>query len=164
MSETGEKLFRRNPDSGGLDHVVIEDDSNSFGADVEVWDPDRIALFDDHLVLTKGTESRRLVAGIALVASGQGVEHHCPYGQSYRICDVFMCEEGLVRPGTVVPNVNSHSEICGAFTVFGSGVRVIDMVGIICAGDHWLRVLETIGMNIQGTLAPNMLAKASDPG
>ncbi|MFD8378409.1 hypothetical protein ACFV2X_07635 [Streptomyces sp. NPDC059679] len=61
---------------------MIEGDSNSFGADVEVWDPDR------------------------------------------------MCEEGLVRPGTVVLNVNSHSGICGAFTVFGSGVRAIGMVSI----------------------------------
>jgi homoaconitate hydratase family protein len=132
---------------------------DAFGADAKVWDPDRIALFEDHLVPAKDADSRRLAAGMALFASEQGIKHHYPYGQNYGICHVMMCEEGLVQPGTVVLGTDSHSVTYGAFNAFGSGVGMIDMVNVFYTGDLWLRVPETIEVTIEGRLAPHVLAK-----
>ncbi|MGW1196499.1 3-isopropylmalate dehydratase large subunit [Streptomyces sp. NPDC002536] len=132
---------------------------DAFGADATVWDPDRIALFEDHLVPAKDAESRRLAASMARFAAEQGITHHYPYGENYGICHVMMCEEGLVQPGTVVLGTDSHSVTYGAFNAFGSGVGMIDMVNAFYTGDLWFRVPETIEVRIEGELAPGVLAK-----
>ncbi|MFE7539441.1 3-isopropylmalate dehydratase large subunit [Streptomyces platensis] len=132
---------------------------DAFGPDATVWDPERIALFEDHLVPAKDAESRRLAAGMTQFATEQGISHHYPYGENYGICHVMMCDEGLVQPGTVVLGTDSHSVTYGAFNAFGSGVGMIDMVNAFYTGDLWFRVPETIEVRIEGELPPGVLAK-----
>jgi len=130
-----------------------------FGRDAKVWDPRRIALFQDHLVPAKDAVSRRLGMAMDRFAAEQGIEAYYPYGENYGVCHIVMCEEGHVLPGEVVLGTDSHSVTYGAFNAFGSGVGMTDMVNVFATGRLWLKVPEIINVDIRGALRPGVLAK-----
>jgi homoaconitase/3-isopropylmalate dehydratase large subunit len=120
-----------------------------FGRDAKVWDPRRIALFQDHLVPAKDAASRRLGMAMDRFAAEQGIEAYYPYGENYGVCHIVMCEEGHVLPGEVVLGTDSHSVTYGAFNAFGSGVGMTDMVNVFATGRLWLKVPEIINVDIR---------------
>lgn len=131
----------------------------AFGPGARVWDPDRIALFQDHLVPAKDAASRRLAMAMDEFAAAQGIRHYYPYGANYGVCHIVMCEEGLVRPGTVIVGTDSHSVTYGAFNAFGTGVGLVDMVNVFRTGELWFQVPEAILVRVDGRLRPGVLAK-----
>ena len=147
--------FTHDPVLEGLAQCFYRD----FGSDAKVWDPDKIALFQDHLVPAKDAASRRLAIAMSNFAAEQGIERFFPYGENYGVCHIVMCEQGLVRPGQVILGTDSHSVTYGAFNAFGSGVGMIDMVNVFRTGQLWLRVPETIEVRIDGELRPGVMAK-----
>ena len=130
-----------------------------FGAEARVWDPDRVALFQDHFVPAKDARSRALARAMDLFAAEQSIHHYYPYGADYGICHVAMCENGHVQPGTVVVGTDSHSVAYGAFNAFGTGVGLWDMACLFRTGDLWFRVPEVVGIRIDGALTAGVLAK-----
>lgn len=131
----------------------------AFGAGARVWDPERIALFQDHLVPAKDAASRRLAMAMDNFAAEQGIRHYYPYGENYGVCHIVMCEEGLVRPGTVITGTDSHSVTYGAFNAFGTGVGLIDMVNVFRSGELWFQVPETIEVRVDGPVPDGVFAK-----
>lgn len=130
-----------------------------FGSDAQVWDPKRIALFEDHFVPAKDSCTRALALAMARFAREQGIQHYYPYGGNYGVCHVVMCEEGFVLPGTVVVGTDSHSVTYGAFNAFGTGVGLWDMVSAFRIGSLWFRVPEVVEVRIDGSLRPDVMAK-----
>lgn len=130
-----------------------------FGSDARVWDPSRIALFQDHLVPAKDAASRRLCIAMDNFAAEQNITQYYPYGENYGVCHIVMCEEGLVRPGQVTLGTDSHSVTYGAFNAFGTGVGMVDMVNVFRTGELWFKVPETIAVRIDGELEPGVMAK-----
>jgi len=147
--------FTHDPVLEGLREAFYE----SFGADAKVWDPDRIALFQDHLVPAKDAISRRLAMAMDTFAAEQSIKAYYPYGENYGVCHIVMCEEGHVLPGEVVLGTDSHSVTYGAFNAFGSGVGMIDMMNVFATGHLWFKVPEVINVDIRGTLRQGVLAK-----
>jgi homoaconitase/3-isopropylmalate dehydratase large subunit len=147
--------FTHDPVLAGLRANFYEE----FGADAKVWDPDRIALFQDHLVPAKDMASRSLAIAMDNFAAEQKLEHYYPYGANYGVCHIVMCEEGHVRPGEVVIGTDSHSVTYGAFNAFGSGVGMIDMVNVFRTGRLWFSVPPVIEVRIDGAMPRNVLAK-----
>ena len=130
-----------------------------FGKDAKVWDPDKFALFQDHLVPAKDAISRRLAIAMDDFAKEQGLKHYYPYGANYGVCHIVMCEQGHVGPGEVVLGTDSHSVTYGAFNAFGSGVGMVDMLNVLATGRLWFIVPPIIRVEISGKLPPNVLAK-----
>lgn len=147
--------FTHDPVLEGLRHAFYE----SFGAGAKVWDPERIALFQDHLVPAKDAVSRRLAMAMDSFAAEQNIAAYYPYGENYGVCHIVMCEEGHVLPGELVLGTDSHSVTYGAFNAFGSGVGMIDMVNVFATGQLWLKVPEIINVDLRGELRPGVLAK-----
>ena len=147
--------FTHDPVLEGLRESFYE----SFGADAKVWDPDRIALFQDHLVPAKDAVSRRLAMAMDSFAAEQHIKAYYPYGENYGVCHIVMCEQGHVLPAEVVLGTDSHSVTYGAFNAFGSGVGMIDMMNVFATGRLWFKVPEVINVDIRGALRPGVLAK-----
>jgi homoaconitate hydratase family protein len=130
-----------------------------FGSTAKVFDPNKIALFQDHLVPAKDASSRRLAIAMDQFAVEQGIKNYYPYSANYGVCHVMMCEQGHVLPGQVILGTDSHSVTYGAFNAFGTGVGLVDMLNVFRIGRLWFRVPEVIEVRIEGQLPPQVLAK-----
>ncbi len=113
----------------------------------KVHNPDQIVLVLDHVApaSTVGTaNSQNLVRkfaqdqGIRLFDVGRG------------ICHQVLVEEGIARPGLLVLGSDSHSTSYGAVGAFGAGMGSTDIALIWATGRTWLRVPETIRIEVKG--------------
>jgi homoaconitate hydratase family protein len=147
--------FTHDPVLEGLRDLFYKE----YSKDATVWDPSRIALFQDHLVPAKDKASQRLMQAMDRFAAEQGIQHYYPYGENYGICHILMCEKGHVRPGEIVIGTDSHSVTYGAFNAFGTGIGMVDMLKVFRTGRLWFIVPEVIHVRIDGRLRPGVLAK-----
>jgi len=60
-------------------------------------------------------------------------------------------ELGLIRPGMLILNGDSHACTYGAFGAFAVGMGSTDMAYIFAFGETWLRVPPTIAIRFHGT-------------
>jgi len=65
-------------------------------------------------------------------------------------------ENGHVKPGTVIIGADSHTCTHGALGAFATGVGSTDMGAVLAKGKIWLKVPESIKVEIEGNL-PNMV-------
>ncbi len=130
-----------------------------FGQEATVWEPHKIALFQDHLVPAKDASCRRLAIAMDKFSAEQKIKNYYPYGPNYGVCHVVMCEQGHVLPGTVILGTDSHSVTYGAFNAFGTGVGMIDILNVFYTGKLWFRVPEVMEVRIEGQLPKNVFAK-----
>ena len=147
--------FTHDPVLEGLAQMFYEE----FGRDARVFDPARVALFQDHLVPAKDAISRRLTMAMDRFAAEQGITNYYPYGANYGVCHIVMVEQGHVGPGEVVLGTDSHSVTYGAFNAFGTGVGMVDMVNVFRTGELWFIVPEVIQVRVTGRLRAGVLAK-----
>jgi methanogen homoaconitase large subunit len=121
-----------------------------------VHDPAQIVLVMDHVApaSTVGTaNSQNLIRhfareqGIRLFEVGRG------------ICHQVLVEEQIAQPGRLVLGSDSHSTSYGAVGAFGAGMGSTDMALIWATGRTWLRVPETIRVQVNGRFRPGVDAK-----
>ncbi|MEL7226274.1 MAG: aconitase/3-isopropylmalate dehydratase large subunit family protein, partial [Cyanobacteria bacterium J06576_12] len=72
---------------------------------------------------------------------------------------VLLPEKGFVHPGMVIAGTDSHSCTYGAFGCFSTGVGTTDMANILATGELWIRVPQTVRIELSGQLAPEVSAK-----
>jgi methanogen homoaconitase large subunit len=75
------------------------------------------------------------------------------------ICHQILIEEGIVQPGQIIIGSDSHSTSYGAVGAFGSGMGSTDVALIWATGRTWLKVPETIRVNVLGRFRPGVEAK-----
>ncbi len=75
------------------------------------------------------------------------------------ICHNLMTERGHVAPGRLVAGTDSHCTTYGALNCFGTGIESSDVVALLATKKLWLRVPETIRVELRGTLRPGVFAK-----
>ena len=61
-------------------------------------------------------------------------------------------ERGHLRPGMFVVGGDSHSPTGGAFGAYMFGVGATEMAGVLATGEIWLKVPETVMMEVTGAL------------
>jgi len=147
--------FTHDPVLEQLQHIFYRE----FSRQAKVWDPEKIVLFQDHLVPAKDADCQRLAMAMDEFASEQNIERYYPYGPDYGICHLLMCEQGHVLPGSVILGTDSHTVTYGAFNAFASGIGLEDMVNVFRIGKIWLRVPEVIQIHIDGRLPRHVYAK-----
>ncbi|MGH7551980.1 MAG: aconitase/3-isopropylmalate dehydratase large subunit family protein [Longimicrobiales bacterium] len=121
-----------------------------------LFDPSRVVFALDHYA---PPTSPRTVAfherirdfarrhGAELYDVGEGISHQ------------IVMERGRVLPGDLVIGADSHTVTCGALNLFATGVGSSDLAAAMITGQIWLRVPETILVELTGTPPPGVAAK-----
>ena len=122
----------------------------------KVWDPDKVVMIYDHLVpASQQDDVRHYKVGDAF-AEKYGMKH---VHRSDGICHQLMTEAGYVKPGDVVFGTDSHTTTYGCVGAFSTGIGYTEMAGILGTGTLWVKVPETIRVEINGTLPENVMSK-----
>lgn len=75
------------------------------------------------------------------------------------ICHQVLPEGGHLTCGDLVVGTDTHSVTYGAFNAFGTGVEGTDVTAVMATGKVWLRVPESVRVELQGRLQPGVWAK-----
>jgi 3-isopropylmalate/(R)-2-methylmalate dehydratase large subunit len=150
--QPGELHFAR------LDLVMGTDVTTALSAEVfaqmgaqRVFDPDKIALVNDHFVPAKDIAAATLAQTMRRFAERHEIRHYFELGSS-GICHTLIPDEGLVAPGDLVVGADSHTCTYGAVGAFGTGIGSTDMAAAWALGETWFRVPETIRVIFRGRL------------
>nr|WP_290665412.1 3-isopropylmalate dehydratase large subunit [Ardenticatena sp.] len=123
-----------------------------------VWNPARVVAVPDHTVPAKDIASARLYQRLKTWVQKHGIEHWYDVGRGGIAHTVFEAS-GLPAPGEVVVSGDSHTPNAGALGMFATGVGSTDLAGAIYAGTFWLKVPETLRIDLVGQLRPGVYAK-----
>ena len=123
---------------------------------VGVWDPEKVVLISDHYVPAVDAESARILDVTRKFAIEQNLPH---FYDMQGICHVVLPERGHLKPGMFVVGGDSHSPTGGAFGCFMFGIGATDMAGVLATGETWVRVPETIRIEVTGAMPPGVSAK-----
>lgn len=146
-----------------VDRVMIHDIFIPFVADKfeemgfqKLWDPEKAVLIYDHLVpASQLDDTRHFRVGDAFAAK-YGMKH---VHRSDGICHQLMTEAGYVKPGDIVFGTDSHTTTYGCVGAFSSGIGYTEMASILGTGTMWIKVPETIKVEIHGTLPEGVMSK-----
>jgi 3-isopropylmalate/(R)-2-methylmalate dehydratase large subunit len=87
----------------------------------------------------------------------QDVRHFFEVGRG--ICHQVLSEEGLILPGDLILGADSHTTHYGWLGAFGAGVGRSEVAVLWATGQLWLRVPESLRINLHGSLPPDVTAK-----
>jgi len=121
----------------------------------DVFDPEKIALVNDHFVPAKDVKAAGLSKIMRNFARKQKIENYFEVGRS-GICHALVPEKGLVLPGDLVVGADSHTCTYGALGAFATGVGSTDMATSWALGENWFRVPPSIKIVYTGRL-PEMV-------
>lgn len=122
----------------------------------KLWDADKVVLIYDHLVpASQVDDTRHFKIGNEFVKKYGMKNIHRADG----ICHQLMTEVGYVKPGNIVFGTDSHTTTYGCVGAFSSGIGYTEMASILGTGTMWVKVPETIKVNITGKLPENVMAK-----
>lgn len=122
----------------------------------KIWDADKAVLIYDHLVpASQIDDTRHFKIGNEFVEKYGMKNIHRADG----ICHQLMTEAGYVKPGDIVFGTDSHTTTYGCVGAFSSGIGYTEMASILGTGTLWIKVPETIKVNITGKLPDNVMAK-----
>jgi len=141
--------------------------SQEYGADYEVVNPDKFAVFEDHLLYAKGVSRFAPFADkIQTMVDLQNVfqkhtnvrDYSAKDGVSPGICHQ-VAREHFIDPGDFVQATDSHTCMGGASNSLAYGVGATEYAGLIHAGFTFVRVPESIRFNFIGEMQQGVTAK-----
>ncbi len=109
----------------------------------KIWDPDRVAVTQDHFQPAKDAASATLGRLTREFSQQMGIKWYFEVGQG-GICHTVLPENGLVLPGELVVGADSHSCTYGALNNFATGIGSTDLACVLALGELWFRVPETL--------------------
>ena len=119
--------------------------------------PERCAIFVDHVAPASNLATAEGQVRARRFAREQGITAFYDAGSG--ICHQLMVEQHLVAPGDVAIGSDSHSTTYGAIAAFGTGMGTTDVALAFATGRTWLRVPETVRVDLVGDLPPRVDAK-----
>lgn len=122
-----------------------------------VWDRERIVIILDHIVPAADSRYATNHTIIRDFVKNQGINNF--YDLNWGICHQVFSEEGFALPGDLILGADSHTTTYGAFGAFSAGIGRSEMAGIWATGQIWLRVPESIRIDIDGVLPPGVYSK-----
>jgi 3-isopropylmalate/(R)-2-methylmalate dehydratase large subunit len=113
-----------------------------------VWDNQKIVVILDHQVPAESVKAAELHKTMRKFAQDQRIRIY-DVGKG-GICHQVMPEKGHVMPGTVIVGADSHTCTYGAFGAFATGIGSTEAAAVFATGKIWLKVPETIKINVEG--------------
>ncbi len=132
-----------------------------FGEDAKFWDRSKVVVIPDHYIFTKDVHAMRNLRDLRKMAEEQNLLYfYDAFTPRYAgVCHVALPDKGHVRPGALILGTDSHTCTAGAFGAFASGIGNTDAAFVMGTGKLWLRVPETIRVNLRNQLSPGVMAK-----
>ena len=120
--------------------------------------PDRVVLVADHFAPASNIESATAIQSLRGFARTHGIEHFYEPGRG-GIEHTLVDELGLVGHGTIVFGADSHTCTAGAFNALGIGFGSTDLAAALATGRLWMRVPDSIRVELTGRLNPYVTGK-----
>lgn len=155
LVEAGETVMARVDFAMGHDLTIppaariLRDQMGAAG----VWDPDRVAVVQDHFQPAKDAASAELGRLTRQFATDMGVGHFFDVGRG-GIGHSVLPERGLVMPGELVVGADSHSCTYGALNNVATGIGSTDLACVLALGQLWFRVPPTVRLVYHHRLGP----------
>ncbi|HEV8594220.1 MAG TPA: aconitase family protein, partial [Thermoplasmata archaeon] len=117
----------------------------------KVWDPTKIVVTLDHWVPPPNEQIAKMHQQIREFCRKQGIARFHDVGD-HGIVHQLIAERGYALPGRLVIGSDSHTNMVGACGAFAAGVGATDVAAVMATGRLWLRVPETMNVQVGGTL------------
>ncbi len=124
---------------------------------VRFFDPERICFVAGRHAPFNNAQIAGNVAELGRLCREQGVKLFFGHGEG--MDHVVLPEEGLVQPGALICNGDSHAATIGAFGAVGIPMGSTDMAYIFAFGETWLQVPETLLARFNGAPSPALTTK-----
>src|SRR5438067_3897308 len=118
---------------------------------MKVWNPEKIVVTLDHWVPPPTPEIAKMHQTIRDFCRKQGIRRFHDVGD-HGIVHQLIAERGYAHPWDLVIGSDSHTNMVGAVGAFAAGIGATDTAAVMATGRLWLRVPETIRVDIRGTL------------
>lgn len=122
-----------------------------------VFDPDRIAIVAGRHAPFRDTAFATEVDALRRFCEKHRIRHFYGYGEG--MDHALVPELGLVAPGMLICNADSHVCTVGAFGALPVPMGSTDMAYIFAFGETWLLVPPTIRVVYSGKLQPRVTSK-----
>jgi 3-isopropylmalate/(R)-2-methylmalate dehydratase large subunit len=121
-----------------------------------LWDPQRVSLVIDHA----SPAPNERVSNLHKIMRSFSERHGCRfYDVGEGICHQLMVENEHVKPGDIFVGADSHTPTYGALNALAIGVGSTDLAAVLLTGKIWLKVPETIRIELVGDFPKGVTAK-----
>jgi methanogen homoaconitase large subunit len=121
-----------------------------------VKNPDQLVMTLDHVAPASTVGTANAQNEVRAFSREQGIRL---FEVGRGICHQVLVEEGIAQPGRIILGSDSHSTSYGSVCAFGSGMGSTDVALIWATGRTWLRVPETIRIQVNGRFRPGVNTK-----
>ncbi|MEW6439461.1 MAG: 3-isopropylmalate dehydratase large subunit [bacterium] len=125
---------------------------------VDLFDRERVVFVADHFTPNKDIAAASQCQRLRQFAKAHGLTHYYEGGEA-GVEHALLPEKGLIVPGDLIVGADSHTCTYGAFGSFATGVGSTDLAAVMAAGEIWLRVPESIRVDLRGELKDWVEAK-----
>jgi 3-isopropylmalate/(R)-2-methylmalate dehydratase large subunit/methanogen homoaconitase large subunit len=125
----------------------------------KVWKPERLVVILDHGVPAPSSDHAVNHKEAREFMREQGAPHFYDVSSDGGVCHQKFPEEGFALPGQVVIGSDSHTCTYGAFGTFATGIGRSEMAAAWATGTIWLKVPESMRINVSGRFEPGVSAK-----
>ncbi|MBN1274493.1 MAG: 3-isopropylmalate dehydratase large subunit [Candidatus Aminicenantes bacterium] len=145
------------------DYILSHDNTAAIIKEFEKLDisnvacPEKLVIILDHVVPASAEKYAQNHKSIREFVEEQGIPHF--YDVNNGICHQVFSEEGFARPGGLILGADSHTTSYGAFGAFSAGIGRSEVASIWATNEIWLRVPETIKIELKGILQPGVFPK-----
>jgi homoaconitate hydratase family protein len=119
--------------------------------------PEKIVIVLDHIVPAADEKYAQNHKSIREFVSEQGIPHF--FDINAGICHQVLPEQGFALPGRVIVGSDSHTSSYGAFGAFAAGIGRTEAASVWATDEIWLRVPETLRIDLSGRFGPAVSAK-----
>ena len=146
------------------DHLLTHDNTaaiiSKIGADLETYgiaDPETSVIVLDHVVPAASEKTATNHKKIREFAARHGIKHFYDTGEG--ICHEVLIAKGHALPGSLIVGSDSHTCTYGAVGAFATGIDRTEAASIMLTGKTWLKVPQSLKVNLKGALAGPVSAK-----
>ncbi len=119
--------------------------------------PGKIVIVLDHIVPAADEKYAQNHKSIREFVAEQGIPNF--FDINAGICHQVLPEQGFALPGLVIVGSDSHTPSYGALGAFAAGIGRTETACIWATDEIWLRVPETMRIDMSGRMAPGVFAK-----
>lgn len=118
----------------------------------KLFDPSRVLISTDHEPVAVAPASSERQKRVREIVAKYGIKHFYDVGRG-GLGHIFPIEMGFIRPGMFVEAYDTHVTNYGAVGCLGIAF-VVEVSEIMALGSVWMKVPETVRVNLTGKLQP----------
>ena len=123
----------------------------------KVFDPDKICVMAGRHMPFRDIQLATAVEALRVYCEQQGINHF--YANCEGMDHALAPELGLIRPGMLIMNADSHACTAGALGAFSIPMGSTDIAYVFAFGETWLLVPATIRVRYSGKPGPYVTSK-----